>query len=160
MIPERFERSTHSLEGCCSIQLSYGTNLLSLGRCTLTLGQLSYGTNLLSLGRCTLTLGQLSYGTNLASVRIRRSFLYLGRCTLTLGQLSYGTNPAYVQIRRSFLPLGRCTLALGPTELRNQFSVAKLINIIGMAKYVEEKLEKKLGIALKCDAQPFAMSDF
>jgi hypothetical protein len=22
--PERFERSTHSLEGCCSIQLSYG----------------------------------------------------------------------------------------------------------------------------------------
>ena len=23
--PERFERSTHSLEGCCSIQLSYGT---------------------------------------------------------------------------------------------------------------------------------------
>ena len=27
MIPERFERSTHSLEGCCSIQLSYGTPL-------------------------------------------------------------------------------------------------------------------------------------
>ena len=26
VIPERFERSTHSLEGCCSIQLSYGTN--------------------------------------------------------------------------------------------------------------------------------------
>ena len=25
MIPERLERSTHSLEGCCSIQLSYGT---------------------------------------------------------------------------------------------------------------------------------------
>ncbi len=25
-IPERFERPTHSLEGCCSIQLSYGTN--------------------------------------------------------------------------------------------------------------------------------------
>ena len=25
VIPERFERSTHSLEGCCSIQLSYGT---------------------------------------------------------------------------------------------------------------------------------------
>ncbi len=25
VIPERFERSTRSLEGCCSIQLSYGT---------------------------------------------------------------------------------------------------------------------------------------
>ena len=25
MIPTRFERVTHSLEGCCSIQLSYGT---------------------------------------------------------------------------------------------------------------------------------------
>src|SRR5450759_2462665 len=25
VIPERLERSTHSLEGCCSIQLSYGT---------------------------------------------------------------------------------------------------------------------------------------
>ncbi len=25
VIPERFELSTHSLEGCCSIQLSYGT---------------------------------------------------------------------------------------------------------------------------------------
>ena len=25
MIPGRFERPTHSLEGCCSIQLSYGT---------------------------------------------------------------------------------------------------------------------------------------
>ena len=24
-IPARFERATHSLEGCCSIQLSYGT---------------------------------------------------------------------------------------------------------------------------------------
>ena len=24
-IPVRFERTTHSLEGCCSIQLSYGT---------------------------------------------------------------------------------------------------------------------------------------
>ena len=28
VIPERFERSTHALEGRCSIQLSYGTNLL------------------------------------------------------------------------------------------------------------------------------------
>ena len=28
VIPERFERSTHSLEGCCSIQLSYGTIIL------------------------------------------------------------------------------------------------------------------------------------
>ena len=27
MIPERFERSTHALEGRCSIQLSYGTIL-------------------------------------------------------------------------------------------------------------------------------------
>ena len=27
VIPERFERSTHSLEGCCSIQLSYGTSV-------------------------------------------------------------------------------------------------------------------------------------
>ncbi len=25
VIPARFERATHSLEGCCSIQLSYGT---------------------------------------------------------------------------------------------------------------------------------------
>ena len=25
MIPARLERATHSLEGCCSIQLSYGT---------------------------------------------------------------------------------------------------------------------------------------
>ena len=29
MIPKRFERLTHSLEGCCSIQLSYGTIHLS-----------------------------------------------------------------------------------------------------------------------------------
>lgn len=27
VIPERFERSTHALEGRCSIQLSYGTSL-------------------------------------------------------------------------------------------------------------------------------------
>ena len=27
VIPERFERSTHALEGRCSIQLSYGTDL-------------------------------------------------------------------------------------------------------------------------------------
>jgi hypothetical protein len=27
VIPTRFERVTHSLEGCCSIQLSYGTCL-------------------------------------------------------------------------------------------------------------------------------------
>ena len=27
VIPERFERSTHALEGRCSIQLSYGTYL-------------------------------------------------------------------------------------------------------------------------------------
>jgi hypothetical protein len=27
VIPERLERSTHSLEGCCSIQLSYGTKI-------------------------------------------------------------------------------------------------------------------------------------
>ena len=26
VIPARFERATHSLEGCCSIQLSYGTD--------------------------------------------------------------------------------------------------------------------------------------
>ena len=32
VIPERFERSTHSLEGCCSIQLSYGTVAASLRR--------------------------------------------------------------------------------------------------------------------------------
>ena len=30
VIPERFERSTHALEGRCSIQLSYGTNLIPL----------------------------------------------------------------------------------------------------------------------------------
>jgi hypothetical protein len=29
VIPARLERATHSLEGCCSIQLSYGTNILS-----------------------------------------------------------------------------------------------------------------------------------
>ena len=28
VIPERFERSTHALEGRCSIQLSYGTDLM------------------------------------------------------------------------------------------------------------------------------------
>ena len=28
MIPVRLERTTHSLEGCCSIQLSYGTKIL------------------------------------------------------------------------------------------------------------------------------------
>ncbi len=28
VIPERFERSTHALEGRCSIQLSYGTDLI------------------------------------------------------------------------------------------------------------------------------------
>ncbi len=27
VIPKRFERLTHALEGRCSIQLSYGTNL-------------------------------------------------------------------------------------------------------------------------------------
>ena len=27
VIPSGFEPETHSLEGCCSIQLSYGTNL-------------------------------------------------------------------------------------------------------------------------------------
>ena len=26
VIPARLERATHSLEGCCSIQLSYGTS--------------------------------------------------------------------------------------------------------------------------------------
>ena len=30
VIPPRFERGTHSLEGCCSIQLSYGTILVDL----------------------------------------------------------------------------------------------------------------------------------
>ena len=29
VIPERFERSTHALEGRCSIQLSYGTPFLN-----------------------------------------------------------------------------------------------------------------------------------
>ena len=29
VIPPRFERGTHSLEGCCSIQLSYGTILIA-----------------------------------------------------------------------------------------------------------------------------------
>ena len=28
VIPKRFERLTHALEGRCSIQLSYGTDLL------------------------------------------------------------------------------------------------------------------------------------
>ena len=32
VIPKRFERLTHSLEGCCSIQLSYGTIHLSGGK--------------------------------------------------------------------------------------------------------------------------------
>jgi hypothetical protein len=27
VIPGRFERPTHSLEGCCSVQLSYGTSI-------------------------------------------------------------------------------------------------------------------------------------
>jgi hypothetical protein len=27
VIPVRLERTTHSLEGCCSIQLSYGTKI-------------------------------------------------------------------------------------------------------------------------------------
>ena len=30
VIPKRFERLTHALEGRCSIQLSYGTNLFLL----------------------------------------------------------------------------------------------------------------------------------
>ena len=30
VIPSGFEPETHSLEGCCSIQLSYGTKPLSL----------------------------------------------------------------------------------------------------------------------------------
>ncbi len=34
VIPEGFEPSTHSLEGCCSIQLSYWRSTLC-GRCTL-----------------------------------------------------------------------------------------------------------------------------
>ncbi len=29
VIPARLERATHSLEGCCSIQLSYGTDPVS-----------------------------------------------------------------------------------------------------------------------------------
>ena len=32
VIPARFERATHSLEGCCSIQLSYGTILKLWGK--------------------------------------------------------------------------------------------------------------------------------
>ena len=32
VIPLRFERRTHALEGRCSIQLSYGTNLIELRR--------------------------------------------------------------------------------------------------------------------------------
>jgi hypothetical protein len=28
--PARFERATHSLEGCCSIQLSYGAKISNL----------------------------------------------------------------------------------------------------------------------------------
>lgn len=30
VIPLGFEPKTHSLEGCCSIQLSYGTNIAKL----------------------------------------------------------------------------------------------------------------------------------
>ena len=49
VIPLRFERRTHALEGRCSIQLSYGTILFYIsawthaleGRCSI---QLSYGT--------------------------------------------------------------------------------------------------------------------
>ena len=48
VIPLRFERRTHALEGRCSIQLSYGTPLrferrthALEGRCSI---QLSYGT--------------------------------------------------------------------------------------------------------------------
>ncbi len=33
VIPERLERSTYSLEGCCSIQLSYGTSLAPTSKC-------------------------------------------------------------------------------------------------------------------------------
>ncbi len=32
VIPTRFERVTHSLEGCCSIQLSYGTIFVKTGQ--------------------------------------------------------------------------------------------------------------------------------
>ncbi len=32
VIPSGFEPETHSLEGCCSIQLSYGTIFFSLQR--------------------------------------------------------------------------------------------------------------------------------
>ena len=35
VIPERFERSTHALEGRCSIQLSYGTDLKICGKFSL-----------------------------------------------------------------------------------------------------------------------------
>ena len=31
VIPKRFERLTHALEGRCSIQLSYGTYLFAIG---------------------------------------------------------------------------------------------------------------------------------
>ena len=31
VIPKRFERLTHALEGRCSIQLSYGTYLCAIG---------------------------------------------------------------------------------------------------------------------------------
>jgi hypothetical protein len=30
--PKRFERLTYSLEGCCSIQLSYGDNTYNIAR--------------------------------------------------------------------------------------------------------------------------------
>ena len=33
VIPSGFEPETHSLEGCCSIQLSYGTIILPLSGC-------------------------------------------------------------------------------------------------------------------------------
>ena len=34
VIPKRFERLTHALEGRCSIQLSYGTYLFTQNRAT------------------------------------------------------------------------------------------------------------------------------
>ena len=35
VIPKRFERLTHALEGRCSIQLSYGTDLFALWFCAI-----------------------------------------------------------------------------------------------------------------------------
>jgi hypothetical protein len=97
VIPARLERATHSLEGCCSIQLSYGTKLFLMNTrpiphtrdCSI---QLSYGTKLFLMNTrsiphtrdCSI---QLSYGTKLFLMNTR-PIPHTRDCSI---QLSYGT---------------------------------------------------------------------